>query len=370
MNILFFSSTLSGGGAERVLVNITNELAKRGHHVTIAINSNKMGYEIDPSICIMPAPQKQWYQGRNLIRRLFRNFAMARIYRAHTKKAIQTVRPDVIVTFLFCNMWSIIRYHGSIPIVHSEHNAYDRIVELQYKFKRFVLNRFFDRVFVLTPFDQGYAKAKGLKNTIVMSNPNTYSTISVEDYHALFPSRRNILMVGRVDFWNVKGMDIAIEVFSNIADNIQGVDLDIVGPGSNHSIEYLKHLAVQKGVGERVHFLGYSHDVKNIMRQHKIFLLSSRTEGFPMVVTEAMTQGLPCVSFERLASAIILNGMDGVLVNDGDLKSLEHAIVDLLKDDEKRNSMGLAGLINVRRFSAERIAIRWEDSLRTLIASR
>ena len=89
-----------------------------------------------------------------------------------------------------------------------------------------------------------------------------------------------------------------------------------------------------------------------------------------MVVTEAMSQGLPCVSYERLASAIILNGMDGVLVNDGDLKSLEHAIVDLLKDDEKRNSMGLAGLINVRRFSAERIAIRWEDSLRTLIASR
>lgn len=370
MNLLFFSSTLSGGGAERVLVNITNELAKRGHNVTIALNSNQSNYEIDPRISILPAPQKQWYQGRNPIRRVMRNLAMSRIHRIHTKSVIHSVRPDVIITFLFCNMWPIICYHGSIPIIHSEHNAYDRKISIFYKYQRFILNRFFDKVFVLTSFDQGYAKAKGITNTVVMPNPNTYPSISIEDYNMLFPSRKNILMVGRVDFWKVKGMDIAIDVFARIADRIPGVDLDIVGNGNDSSINYLKNFAIQKGVGDRIHFLGYSNDVKTIMQQHQVYMLSSRTEGFPMVVTEAMSQGLPCVSFERWASSIILHGMDGILVNNGDTKNMGESIINLIEDDEKRNRMGLTGLMNVSRFSAETIAKRWEYTFQVLVGSK
>ena len=370
MKLLFFSSSLSGGGAERVLVNITNELAKRGHHVTIALNSNQSDYEVDSSIDIISAVQRQWYQGRNPIRRILRNFAMAEIYRAHTKDVIRSVRPDVIITFLRCNMWSIIRYHGAIPIIHSEHNAYDRTLNFSSKYKRFLLNRCFDKVFVLTSFDQGYAKAKGIKNTVVMPNPNTYHSISIEEYNMLFPYRKNILMVGRIDCWQVKGMDIAIDEFARIASRIQGVDLDILGNGKESSINYLKKLASQKGVGDRVHFLGYSHDIKSIMQQHQIYLLTSRTEGFPMVITEAMSQGLPCVSFERLASAIILNGMDGILVNDGDTVGIGNSIIDIIHDVERRDTMGITGLMNVRRFSAENIATKWEEIFHVLISSQ
>ena len=60
------------------------------------------------------------------------------------------------------------------------------------------------------------------------------------------------------------------------------------------------------------------------MRQHRLFVLSSRTEGFPMVITEAMSQGLPCVAFERLASSIINSSIDGWLVKDGNVKELSY----------------------------------------------
>lgn len=363
MNLLFFSQTLHSGGAERVLANITNELINRGHRITIALNYNKISYPVDSRISISIAPQIKLYQGRNAIRRLMRNMAINRRNRLHTRNVIKTVHPDVIVTFLHCNMFPIICYHGNIPIVHSEHNAYDRRTGLDYHFRRFYLNRFFDKVLVLTPFDQGYAMAKGLKNTIVMPNPNTFSSISNEEYDNLFPQRKNILVCGRVQWWHIKGMDIAIEAFAKVAEHIPDVDLDIAGAGDEVSINRLMQLAQKHNIENRVHFLGRRDDIQHVMQQHKLFVLSSRTEGFPMVVTEAMSQGLPCIAFERLASSIILDGLDGSLVKDGDVNALSGAIVDMLANEEARRSYGEEGIKNVSRFSSESIARKWEERL-------
>ena len=366
MNLLFFSQTLHSGGAERVLANITNELINRGHSITIALNENKISYQVDSRINICIAPQIKQYQGRNVIRRLLRNMAINRRNRLHTRNVIKTVHPEVIVTFLHCNMFPIICYHGNIPIVHSEHNAFDRRLGWEYHFRRFYLNRFFDKVLVLTPFDQGYAMAKGLENTIVMPNPNTFSSITQKEYDDLFPQRKNILACGRVYSWYIKGFDSAIEAFANVANQYPDVDLDIAGDADEKAIGILKQLAIKFDVENRIHFLGRRDDIDAIMRQHQLFILSSRTEGFPMVVTEAMSQGLPCIAFERLASSIILDGLDGCLIKDADTMALSEAIVKLVSNEKLRYSFGKAGLNNVSRFAADTIATKWEGFLSTI----
>lgn len=363
MKLLFFSATLKGGGAERVLVNITNELVKRGHDITIALNTHESNYEVDSRIKILSAPINTRYTGRNIIKKLVKHLLLYKQNNRHTRNAIKTVRPDVIVTFLHCNMMAILRYHGSIPIVHSEHNAFDRWVDFKYHIERFFLNRFYDKVFVLTPYDQGFAKAKGLKNTVVMPNPNTFSSISHLEYDDLFSQRKNILVCGRIQSWRIKGMDIAIEAFARIALQLEDVDLDIAGTGNDASINHLKQMAKKLNVESRIHFLGQREDIQKVMQQHELFVLSSRTEGFPMVVTEAMSQGLPCVAFERLASSIIMDGIDGVLVKDGDINALSEAIVNLLTNEETLKSYGEEGIENVNRFSSEIIAKRWEEQL-------
>ena len=366
MKLLFFSNTLSGGGAERVLANLTNELSRRGHDVTIALNINKIGYDLSDNIKVIYSPQQNWYKGRNILKRIFRNIKMNFHSYKHTKNAIKEIKPDIIITFLWCNMFPIIRHHKSIPIMSSEHNAYDRNIGFRRKIDRFFLNRFFDKVCVLTAFDHGYAKAKGLTNTTIMPNPNTFESISTDEYNEYFEKRKNILVCGRVSAWHIKGFDIAIKAFAKIAEKIPNTDLDIVGEYDQKSKIHLKNIAIECGVEERVHFLGRSNDMINIMRCHKLFVLSSRTEGFPMVITEAMTQGLPCVSFERLSSPIIIDGIDGILVENGNVDKLAKSMYELISNNDYRYQLGLESIKNVSRFSSENVAKRWEELFNTL----
>lgn len=367
MKLLFFINTLNGGGAERVLSNLTNELVKRGHEITIAINERQIAYELDSRIRIISAPQRRWYQGNNPFKRIIRNIALNKRNRKHTKRVIQMTGPEVIISFMRCNLWSIIRYHKNVPIIHSEHNAYDRRLGLNFYFHRFFVNRFFNKVCVLTSFDQGYALAKGLKNTVVMPNPNTFLPISEEEFDMTFDKRKNVLVCGRISAWRIKGFDLAIKAFARVAQNFPGVDLDIAGSGDDHSKNYLLSLAKKEGVGNRVHLLGQQKDIENVYKQHKVFLLSSRTEGFPMVVTEAMSIGTPCVSFERLSSSIIVNGIDGLLVKDLDVSGLSKALETLLYDDKLRRTYGLEAIKNISRFSSSNVATRWEEMIKSIL---
>ena len=366
MKLLFFSNTLAGGGAERVLANLTNELSRRGHDVTIALNINKIGYDLSDNIKVIHSPQQNWYKGRNILKRIFRNILKGIHSYKHTKNAINEIKPDIIITFLWCNMFPIIIHHKSIPIISSEHNAYDRNIGFRRKIDRFFLNRFFDKVCVLTAFDHGYAKAKGLTNTTIMPNPNTFDSISTDEYNAYFEKKENILVCGRVSAWHIKGFDIAIKAFAKIAEKIPNTDLDIVGEYDQKSKIHLENIAIEYGIKERVHFFGRSNDVINIMRCHKLFVLSSRTEGFPMVITEAMTQGLPCVSFERLSSPIIIDGIDGILVENGNVDKLAKSMYELISNNDYRYQLGLESIKNVSRFSSENVAKRWEELFNTL----
>lgn len=361
MKLLFFSNTLDGGGSERVLANIANELSNHGHIVTIALNINKIFYDLSEDIRVIHSPQRNWYKGHNILKRIFRNIIKEIHLYKYTKKVINEINPDVIITFLWCNMLPIIKYHKNIPIISSEHNAYDRNIGFRRKIERFFFNRYFDKVCVLTAFDQGYAKAKGLTNTVIMPNPNTFKSISIDEYNECFERRKNILVCGRSSAWYIKGLDMAIEAFAKIATKIPNTDLDIVGEYDQKSKTYLEDIAFECGVKERVHFLGKKNDMAKIMINHQVFVLSSRTEGFPMVITEAMSQGLPCISFERLSYPIIIDNIDGILVENGNVEKLANSIYELISNKEYRFELGLESIKNVSRFSSVNVSKRWEN---------
>lgn len=363
MKLLFFINSMEGGGAQRVMSIISSEMAERGHDVTLSLNWPGSTYEINPSVKVISAPNLRANKSENIVHRLFRYFYNLNSTRKHTRNMIRSVKPDAIITFMFCNMYSIVRYHGHIPIIHSEHNAYDRKNKFEQFIKRFYINRLYNKVFVLTSFDYGFSRAKGLRNTYIMPNPNTFKCISVEDFDKTYQSRKNILVCGRVNQWYVKGFDLSIKAFSLIADQFLNVDLDIAGEGSADAITNLCKIAEKYGVQDRIHFLGQRDDIESVMQNHQIFLLSSRTEGFPMVVTEAMSHGTPCVSFEKLSSSIIVDGIDGILVKDDDINELASALRNILSNNILRYEMGKTAIKNVSRFSINKIGDRWEHGL-------
>lgn len=363
MKVLFFINSLAGGGAERVLVNLSEGLIKDGHEVTAAVKDGAVAYQLNSELKVMFADRVQHFWPSALLP--VANY----LHRYNiTRAVINDTKPDVIIASWGSDLLYVLMLHGDIPIVSSEHNTFDRHHKPMEYVDRFWLNRFFDKVVVLTKYDKAFM-ARKLKNTLVIANPLSFHPLTETEYEQSFHERRNILACGRLNAYHTKGFDTLIRCFASIADRHPGWDLDIAGTGSEKDVQRLESLAKEKGVEARVHLIGFHSDIADVMKRHSIFALSSRSEGFGMVVTEAMAMGCACISFDLTGPGeIIVDGIDGVLVEDQNEDAFAVALSKLMDDDKTRISMGRRAIEDVNRFSAEKITAKWEKMFKTLSA--
>src|SRR5690606_31234204 len=101
--------------------------------------------------------------------------------------------------------------------------------------------------------------------------------------------------------------------------------LKVVG-GGDKGLDYLNQLAVKYSIKNQIIFTGFRKDVNSIMRESEIFILSSRFEGLPMVLLEAMSQGMACIAYDCKTGPadIIEHGKNGLLINDQDIKAMQN----------------------------------------------
>ena len=201
-----------------------------------------------------------------------------------------------------------------------------------------------------------------LKNLVVMPNPLSFPALSKETFLQHDDERKNILVCGSLDRHINKGFDDMIANFHQIAYKYPDCDLDILGGGSEESIEHLKGIIKEHNMEERIHLLGYSKRVDEEMLRHKYFVLCSKTEGLPMALMEAMAMGCACISFNCISGPdeIINDGEDGILVKDQDFNELNKKLGWLIENDDRRNEMARRAIQNIQRFSLQNIGDRWE----------
>lgn len=355
MKILFFINSLVGGGAERVLVNLAEEFIKNGHDVTVAMKDNNVAYHINKNVNL--------HYARRVKIPLFKLLSPLAnyLYRfKDTRQVLKSTKPDVIIASWGCSLLQILLLHGKIPVISSEHNTFDRKHNLHDYLNRFWLNRFVNKVIVLTKYDKAYMAGK-LRNTIVIPNPLSFPPISAIDYEQTYDERKDILACGRLNAYEVKGFDTLIQCFALIAPKYPKWNLDIAGTGSDVDFERLRRIAHDYGVGNRVNLIGFHSDIADVMKRHSIFALTSRSEGFGMVITEAMAMGCACISFDLTGPGeIIIDGIDGLLVENQNVNEFARALSYLIDNEDQRREIGLRAITDVSRFDAGRVANKWE----------
>ena len=161
-----------------------------------------------------------------------------------------------------------------------------------------------------------------------------------------------------------------VEAYAPIAKTHPDWQLHIYGKGPQEAA--LRQLIEDLGAGAQVRLMGYSTEFQSVLEGASIYAMSSRFEGFPMVLIEAMSKGLPLVSFDcpRGPAEIIVDGENGRLVPDGDIPVFTQALRELIEDGSLRARMGAASLERARQYESEAIARRWEVLFDQLAARR
>lgn len=352
-------------GMERVLANKANWLAKHGYDIVIATTDQRnqpICFPFDEKISITDLGiNYEDNNGGSFVNKLI-HYPFKQIkHRCRLKQLIISEKPDVIIS-MFCNDASFIpRISGGAKTILEIH--FSRFKRLQYgrsgiwaladrwrcKNDLKIVSRF-DHFVVLTEEDRTYWGE--LHNIVVIPNARTFKFEKPNELDC-----KTVIAVGR--YCHQKAFERLIEAWSLVAKENPEWVLRIVGDGEDR--DYLSKRIADYGLQERI-ILGRSEiDMESIYKNASILALSSRYEGLPMVLLEAQAAGLPVVCFACKCGPkdVITNGIDGILVEEGDIPGLADGLFALMKDDALRKRMGSAAFKSSDRFDEENIMRKW-----------
>lgn len=426
MKIIVVVSRLSYGGAERVAVLWANCLVKRGYEVFLVSNlQDDRTYQVDKRVKLC----NLFAYSQNKVKK----WGSAII---NIRKIAKKERPDVIIGVMkTCSLVAKMGTIGmNIPIIMTEHNSFERpasapLPKNDYFFKYYV-NRLYHHVTVLTTPDKEFIGNR-LHRVSVLPNPLLLPPVEE------IPSKeRIVLAAGRLDDWHCKGFDVLIKSFAKLlkggnaagqrgmcnsitptskGKECEGWRLQIAGTGSEKNLNYLKGLCKENGVQDYVEFLGFQKDIEKLYQKASIFVLSSRYEGFGLVLIEAMSQGCACIACDyKGRQKEILRSLTpnpspkgegelptegsgaaepetrnskletwnselgsrnshvevcetGILCEPDDVDALAEAIRKMITDDQYRESVRMKAVERSKFYSLENTTQRWEKLLHTIV---
>ena len=359
MKLLFCIPLMCGGGAERVMALLCNGLSARGYEVVLATDTKQESfYSLDKKIRLVSI-FPDFAPGGNIFRKIYYNLFL--LY-PKIRTVIKKEKPDVIISFLYILNPKVILASRflSIPVVSCEHINFINNRTWLKTIRRVYINKLADKVTVLTQRDLDFLKGK-LNNVVIMPNPISFS--SCNTFSSL--REKKVLAVGNLNEYERKGFLSLIKAWNTIAARNKDWSLCIAGRGSEESICVLKNLIEEYDLSSQVELLGEVKDMELLYRTSSIFVLSSKNEGLPMALMEAMSQGCACVSFDISTGPreIIDDGVDGILVKENDFGELIEKIEWLISDEKMCRRLGEKAMLSMYRYSLPVILDRWESLL-------
>lgn len=368
-------SVYNPGGMERVLLNKVRWLAARGHEVLV-VTTDQSGrapfYEFPEGVRMIDLGIG--YSDDNnlpLHRKICGYLRRRRLHRRRLTGLLMCERPDVTVS-LYPSESSFIPAinDGSRKVLELHFNRWFRLqygrrgligMTDRYRSRRDVaLARRFDSFVVLTDEDRGYWG--DMDNISVIPN----AAMPLSDLRSDCTAKR-VIAVGRLD--HQKGFDRLLRIWARVMSDPQLEDwrLDIFGQGEWR--EKLEDIIRSSGISGSVAINPPVRDIDREYAASSILVMTSVYEGFPMVMVESMSAGLPVVSYGFRCGPrdIITHGRDGLIVPDGDEQAFADALVSLMKDDAARKQMGRNAREISARYSESVVMEKWMKLFNSLV---
>lgn len=376
--VYYLTSLYIAGGLERVITGKANYLADQlGYEVTI-LTSEQQGrktfYPLSPNVrhhdlgVVIDNPKQ-----RSLILKILTYPVKYVQFKKRFSAFLIDAKPDITISTLRreCNFIHTIR-DGSIKIgeLHITRNAYSIFSNEIRKLLRPIYH-YFNRRFV--------NKLKCFEKIVLLTNeeqelwPELNNTVVIHNYQEMeckIPAKlkhKRVIAVGRYTYQ--KGFDLLVEAWRLVADKHPDWSLHVYGEGNRAELEKrINEIDLTKSFIAN----GRTDSIIEEYLESSIFVLSSRYEGFGMVLTEAMSCGVPPVSFACPSGPrdIITHGVDGLLVENGNIDHLAENICTLIENEDLRKVMGGNARESVKRFRKEVIMAEWKQLFEELMSSR
>ena len=341
------------GGTERVLTTKMNYLADYTDCSVYVILQDEMG---EPFFPLSPLVQKVSLNSKN-----------RREYRVALKSTLKTIHPDVTICV----------GGDELSFINDIDDGSKKVLEFHYT-KNFLVNfvkgirriRFKSlhllKVWLLQKRLAYYVKKFDLvvgltaRDVKLWGSPSNmtyvYNPLSFRSSRKSTTQNKEIISVG--SFTPAKGMDLLVEAFGRIAPRYPDWKLSLYGSGQDY--ELLKDLISKYHIEEQVSLHEPVLNIGEKMVESSIYAFPSRSDGFGLVLTEAMECGLPCVAFDcECGPREILTKDTGILVPPQNIDEFGRALAKLMDSEELRQQMGYAATKEVTRFYVENIMPRW-----------
>lgn len=369
--ICFLINSMRGGGAERVVSILLENLSRTDREFFLIVLEDKFNYKIPNDVKII----KIFSSLQNNFKIFFGIF----LGTIKLKKIIKNNQIDVVMSFLersnYINILAKILLSPHKAYINERCNPSECYSDKSLKslFNLFSIKRLYNKADLIIVNSFGVKKtlvkdfsidSKGIK---VIYNPIDIEKIQdlsqaplAENYQKIFQSPVVINIGG---FIKEKGQEHLIKVFKEVKKKLPEVKLLILGEGELEN--FLKSLTKKLYLENDVLFLGWQENPFNFLAQAKVFVLSSLSEGFPNVLVEAMVCRTPVISTtcQSGSNEIIENKKNGLLVPVGDEKNLTKTILQLLNNSSLVKKLSQEGEKRAKDFSVKNIIDKYEELL-------
>jgi GalNAc-alpha-(1->4)-GalNAc-alpha-(1->3)-diNAcBac-PP-undecaprenol alpha-1,4-N-acetyl-D-galactosaminyltransferase len=377
MRITTVIGGLTGGGAERVCVNLANAWAERGHRVTIltvAQNSATPAYNIDPRVVRCDIGYPRFANSAELntstiapvLRSLRQTGCPELVVQialiAMIRRALLATAPDLVVSHLDLTNIRVLAAMAEtrVPVIACEHTDTTQVSIGHWQKARAALYPGARVVVASHPTSAKWLADLGA-TAVAIANPLVAPPPACVERNS---NRRRLVALARLS--QEKRLDLLIQAFAKIAGDFPEWSLEIYGEGPERVS--LARLIVDL-VPERIHLCGFVNDPYSILRNADLFVSTSWVEGFGNAVWEALACGIPVVAMECGAAVrtLVRHGVDGLIVREN--HRLAPALASLMSDDVRREAFAARAREVLTRFPIEASLQAWDTLLDNVAAT-